>query len=161
MIRKIRKEDISECVSVIRVSFKTVADELGFTPENAPGFTAFSVNEERLSSQFSEEQRPMYGYFIDGKLVGFYSLQRTENAGCELNNLSVLPEFRHGGIGAELLEHALAVAAGSGYRKLDIGIVEENRVLRAWYEKHGFVHTKAVKFDFFPFTCGYMEKELK
>ena len=41
-----------------------------------------------------------------------------------------------------------------------IGIVEENRVLRKWYEENGFVHTGTKKFDFFPFTCGYMEREI-
>ncbi len=28
-------------------------------------------------------------------------------------------------------------------------------------EKHGFVHTCTEKFDFFPFTCGYMEIDIK
>ena len=39
-------------------------------------------------------------------------------------------------------------------------IAEENTLLRKWYEAHGFVHTGAQKFDFFPFTCGYMEQEI-
>ena len=42
----------------------------------------------------------------------------------------------------------------------ELGIVEENQRLRAWYEKYGFVHTGTQKFDFFPFTCGYMRKQL-
>ena len=32
---------------------------------------------------------------------------------------------------------------------MNIGIVEENAVLRSWYEKYGFVHTGAEKYDFF------------
>ena len=32
--------------------------------------------------------------------------------------------------------------------------------LRNWYEDNGAVHTGTKKFDFFPFTCGYMVKEL-
>lgn len=44
--------------------------------------------------------------------------------------------------------------------KIHIGIVEENQVLRKWYEDYGFVHTGTEKYDFFPFTCGYLEKEL-
>ena len=43
---------------------------------------------------------------------------------------------------------------------MKIGIVEENQVLRKWYEKLGFVHVGMQKFEFFPFTCGYMEKAL-
>ena len=51
-------------------------------------------------------------------------------------------------------------ARALGCSRMEIGIVEENRVLRRWYEGFGFVHTGVKKFEFFPFTCGYMEKKL-
>ena len=38
--------------------------------------------------------------------------------------------------------------------------VEENITLRKWYETFGFTHIGTKKFDFFSFTCGYMEKVL-
>ena len=31
-------------------------------------------------------------------------------------------------------------------------------MLRKWYEQNGVVHIGTKKFDFFPFTCGYMKK---
>ena len=65
------------------------------------------------------------------------------------NNLSVLPEYRHNKIGYSLLEHSFEKAKGLGCTKMNIGIVEENAVLRSWYEKYGFVHTGAEKYDFF------------
>ena len=43
---------------------------------------------------------------------------------------------------------------------MKLSIVEENTVLRKWYERNGAVHTGTEKFDFFPFTCGYMEINL-
>ncbi len=51
MIREITKSDIEECAEVIQKSFMTVADEFGFTPENAPRFTAFATTKERLEWQ--------------------------------------------------------------------------------------------------------------
>ena len=54
----------------------------------------------------------------------------------------------------------LEMAKELGCNKMNIGIVEENQVLRKWYETFGFLHIKTQKFDFFPFTCGYMEKYL-
>lgn len=48
MIKKIEMENISDCVELIRYSFLTVADEFGFTQENAPRFTAFATTNERL-----------------------------------------------------------------------------------------------------------------
>ena len=44
--------------------------------------------------------------------------------------------------------------------EMKLSIVEENTVLRKWYERNGAVHTGTEKFDFFPFTCGYMEINL-
>ena len=59
MIREVTKDDISVCVDIIRKSFKTVADEFGFTIDNAPRFTAYATTEERLSWQMDNEQ-PMF-----------------------------------------------------------------------------------------------------
>ena len=161
MIKEIDKSEIAECVNVIRKSFQTVADEFGFTIENAPRFTAFATTEERLFYQLEYEHRLMVAYYDDeGKILGYYSLQYLENSECELNNLCVLPEFRHKMIGEALLEDAVARARSAGCKKMKIGIVEENKVLRRWYEAHEFIHTHAEKFDFFPFTCGYMERFL-
>ena len=162
MIKEIDKSEIAECVNVIRKSFLTVADEFGFTIENAPRFTAFATTEERLFYQLEYEHRLMMAYYDDGdgRILGYYSLMFLENSECELSNLCVLPEFRHKKIGEALLEDAVIRAKNSGYKKMKIGIVEENKKLRKWYEAHGFIHTHAEKFDFFPFTCGYMEREL-
>lgn len=160
MIRQITKKDIPECVDIIRKSFKTVADEYGFTIENAPRFTAFATTVERLSWQLENEPRQMFVYEQDGVLCGYYSLLMQDNNECELNNLAVLPEYRHCGIGKKLLDHAYETAKAQGCKTMNIGIVEENTKLRKWYEQNGAVHTGTKKFDFFPFTCGYMVKEL-
>ena len=160
MIRAVDRTDVAECVKVIKESFLTVAEEFGFTVENAARFTAFSTTEERLYWHIDKEHRPMYVFAENGKIVGYYSLLLQENRECELNNLCVLPEYRHHKIGEQLLKHAFAAAKALGCGKMKIGIVEENQVLRRWYESFGFVHTGTQKFDFFPFTCGYMEKVL-
>lgn len=54
MIKVVDVKDITECVNVIRESFLTVANELGFTEENAPRFTAFATTEERLLLQLQK-----------------------------------------------------------------------------------------------------------
>lgn len=160
MIRGICQEDIPECVRVIRESFGTVAAEFGFTEENAPRFTAFATDERRISWHMNGEHRPMYGAFENGKMIGYYSLGIRDGDVCELNNLCVLPEYRHRKTGQSLLEDSFRRASEMGCTRMNIGIVEENRRLRSWYESFGFVHTGTEKFDFFPFTCGYMMKTL-
>ncbi len=161
MIRPVKHNDIKECVVVIKESFLTVANEFGFTPDNAPRFTAFATTDQRLSWQLSNEKRPMFAFVLNGNIVGYYSLLLQENYECELNNLCVLPQFRHKGIGGKLLLHSFETAKALGCSKVNIGIVEENQVLRKWYETFGFVHTGTQKFNFFPFTCGYMELIIK
>ena len=160
MIKSVTPDQLPECVKVIRTSFLTVAEELGITEENAPAYVAFATDEQRLNYHYHTEKRPIYAYFEGDRIVGYYSLLMGEDGICELNNLCTLPEYRHRGIGEELLRHAFSAAAELGCGLMRIGIVEENRVLRAWYEAHGFVHLGTRKYDHFPFTCGYMERAL-
>lgn len=161
MIKEIDRNNVPECVQVIRNSFLTVAKEFDFTVENAPGFTAFATTEDRLFYQLDHEHRLMYAYYLDNdEIIGYYSLLLQDNKECELNNLCVLPQYRHKHFGADLLEDAYLKAREKGCIKINISIVEENKVLRKWYEDNGFIHVSTKKFDFFPFTCGYMERNL-
>lgn len=160
IIKDVRSDDIAECVNVIRKSFATVAEEFGFTEENAPRFTAFAVTTERLEWHKNHEHRPMKAWWDKGKIAGYYSLSVQEGGECELNNLCVLPGYRHRKIGEKLLMNAFDEARKRGCTKMNISIVEENGLLKRWYEGYGFVHTGTEKLDFFPFTCGYMVKEL-
>lgn len=157
MIRKAQRSDVPGCVQVIRVSFQTIADEFGFTEENAHRFTAFATTEERLIWQMDGEHRLMFLDEEDGRICGYYSLLLRDQGECELGNLSVLPEYRHRGIGGSLLRHAMKTAAEHDCSVMKLSIVEENTILRKWYERYGAVHTGTEKFDFFPFTCGYMK----
>lgn len=137
----------------------TVADEFGFTAENAPRFTAFATTRDRLCRQLLEERRPMYAEFDEDRIVGYFSLS-VQDEECKLNNLCVLPKYRHKRLGKKLLTSAFDAAKRLGCARVNIGIVEENSTLRKRYETNGFVHIGTKKFDFFPFTCGYMYKKL-
>ncbi len=157
MIREVKREELSICADLIRKSFQTVADTFGFTRENAPRFTAFATTEDRLLRHMDEEHRLMYLDEEDGRICGYYSLLHQGQGECELGNLSVLPEYRHTGIGGRLLQHAMKTAREQNCTVMNLSIVEENTVLRAWYERYGAIHTGTEKYDFFPFTCGYMK----
>ena len=137
MIRKAERADLPECVRVIQNSFQTVADEFGFTEENAPRFTAFATTEERLVWQMDGEHRLMYLDEEDGRICGYYSLRLNGNGTCELGSLSVLPEYRHRGIGEALLKHSAKTAREQHCSVMKLSIVEENTVLRKWYTSTG------------------------
>ena len=75
----------------------------------------------------------------------------------EMNDVSILPEYRHYGYGKKLLNFCKARVRELGGNKITIGIVEENTVLKEWYAANGFVHTGTKKFEHLPFTVGFME----
>ena len=78
MIRKVKREDIPECVKIIKNSFMTVAEEFGFTVENAPRFTAFATTEDRLFWQMDNENRLMSLYEEEGIPCGYMKKELEE-----------------------------------------------------------------------------------
>ncbi len=159
-IRKIVKNDISICIKLIKDSFSTVAKEFGITEDNAPSYVAFATTEEKLLEQYNNG-RLMFVYENEsGQIIGYYSLAHISDTECELNNLCVTPDFRHNGVGKALFEHALQTAKENGFKLMTFSIVEENTQLKEWYKKLGAEHIGTRKFDFFPFTCGYMRKDI-
>ncbi|MGN1328665.1 MAG: GNAT family N-acetyltransferase [Eubacterium sp.] len=159
VIRKIKENEIEKCVNLIKESFLTVASEFNITQDNAPKYVAFSTTVQKLAEQFNLG-KPMFAAFENGVMAGYFSLDVYDDI-CEINNLCVLPEFRHRKIGESLLQFALDEAKKLCVSKIKISIVDENKRLKTWYKTFGFVYTHSVKYDFFPFTCGYMELSLK
>lgn len=158
IIRVESKEQLDICLDIVHKSFQTVAEEMNLTKDNCSSYTAF-MPIEKLISQF-ENNTPMLLYQYNGCFAGYFSLSINVDS-VELNNLAVLPEYRHLGIGKELVDYAITYSKNIlGANKIKIGIVEENTILKEWYEKIGFVHTGTQKFEHLPFTVGFMEIEI-
>ncbi len=159
MIYKVTENaQLNTCLNIIHKSFQTVADDMGLTKDNCPGHTAF-MPLKKLQNQF-DNGNAMFLYMHNNAFVGYFSLS-VNNTDAELNNLSVLPEYRHLGIGKELVGYAADYSKNTlGANKVKIEIIEENTVLKEWYETLGFVHTGTRKFEHLPFTVGFMELEL-
>ena len=152
------KEQLNICLEIIRSSFLTVAEEFGLTENNCPSHTAY-MTIDKLQKQF-DDGRPMFLFYQDGIPVGYFSLVRCKDEEWELNNLAVLPEHRHLGIGKEMVDYAVAMVKNNGGNKISIGIIEENTKLKNWYLKLDFNHISTRKFEHLPFTVGLMELNL-
>ena len=134
IIRVESKEQLDICLDIVHKSFQTVADEMILTKDNCSSYTAF-MPIEKLISQF-ENNTPMLLYQYNGCFAGYFSLSINDDS-VELNNLAVLPEYRHLGIGKELVDYAITYSKNIlGANKIKIGIVEENTILKEWYEKN-------------------------
>lgn len=159
MIKLLESSEIPRAAEIIRESFASVAKEFNLTKENSARHTAFSTNAEKLENH-AEWGWLMYGFYGNGQLIGYVSISKEYGTGrnaYEIHNLAVLPEYRHEGCGRQLLDFCKEKVKELGGEKITISIIEENVVLKNWYIANGFIHTGTKIFDFFPFTCGYME----
>ena len=158
-IHSIKPYELESALRIIRNSFATVADEFHLTKENCPGHTTF-ITLEKLKIKYDSGDR-MYMYTLDSVPVGCFSLKQLDYETWELDHLAVLPEYRHCGIGKELLEFAEKTIQVQNGKLLKIGIMEENVKPKQWYMQNGFLSTGTKRFAHLPFTVGFMEKRFK
>ena len=114
-------ESLDVSVEIIKKAFRTVAEELSLTTENAPTHPSFIT----IGLSF-------YGYYLDDRQVGFVAMERADDSLYYLEKLAVLPGYRHNGYGRELVQFVLDTAAARDAKKLSIGIIYEQTVLRDW-----------------------------
>ena len=157
MIKQIQISELDRCLFVIREGFATVAKDFGITEENFPDYRSFMKIEKM--QYYWDNGFLMYGYYLNNNIIGYVSLVKKwgDDTAFELNNLAVLPEYRHKGYGKELLDFCKDKVKEFGRDKIAIGIIDENVKLKNWYAENGFIHTGTKKFDGWPFTVGYME----
>ena len=157
-ITEVTTTELPVCLEVIHRSFRTVAETFGLTKENCPKHTSF------IPLSFLETQNHwgwrMFALYVGEKMVGYMSLSKGSDGAYELHNLAVLPEYRHMGLGKQLLDHAAETVKALGGSVIKIGIIEESTQLKNWYMANGFVPTGTHKFPHLPFTSGYLEKRL-
>jgi len=158
-IRIITDEPLEPSVELIRQAFATVAVEMGFTEQNAPRYTAF-ITKDRLEDTLRHDGI-FWGLFIGSKQAGFVAVQKEPDNKYWMKRLAVLPEYRHGGSGRALVDTVINYVCGLGEKKLYLGMVNEETVLKNWYLAMGFkVTTIFNDIPDLPFTVALMEKDI-
>ena len=104
IMRNVCFDELDKLAEVIRRSFATVATDFGLTEQNCPTNGAF-IKTERLVTDWNRGDL-MTGIFIDGEPIGFMQLSPKDASVFELGKLAVLPQCRHMGYGARLLDIA-------------------------------------------------------
>ncbi len=156
-IRRIETE-FEECAQVIRIAFGTVAKEFGITRENAPTNPAFAGVDSLL--MMKERGAQLYGAFEDKVCIGFVAIEKAADDVYYMERLAVLPEHRHHGIGRRLMDFVMDLVRENNGKKVSIGIINDNRVLKDWYMRYGFVETGIKTYKHLPFDVCFMEKGL-
>ena len=156
MIRNIDFEtEKHELLRVIQESFLTVANDFNLTEANAPTNPAF-LTISRLEESV-EQELDFFLFEADGRIAGCIGIQPGKEKGeYYIERLAVLPEYRHRGIGGELLEFAVETLKKKGCSRIGIAIIEENTVLKEWYKRAGFIEAGIRKFEHLPFTVCFL-----
>jgi GNAT superfamily N-acetyltransferase len=150
---------LEACVAVIREAFATVAAARGLTETIAPTHPSF-MTAERLRGLRGRGAR-LFAVVDGGRVLGCAALEASRHPGVScLERLAVLPAERHRGLGRALVAHAAQAAQAAGAQVLSIGIIDDEAVLKRWYEAQGFAVTGTRRFEHLPFTVCYMQREL-
>ncbi len=157
-IREVTGDSLETNADIIRKSFGTAAGELGINLDNAPMYPAFTTAERlgELRSRGAE----FFGLFIDDVPAGFVAVEKEKDGKYYMKRLAVLPEYRHGGCGKELVDFTIDYVKNKGIEKLYIAIVNEQTVLKDWYQGMGFRETSVKTFERLPFTVCFMELDI-
>jgi ribosomal protein S18 acetylase RimI-like enzyme len=158
-IREITNEsELRSSARVVRNAFRTVALELNLTRENNPTHPSFMTTGRLRADR--DKGVNFFGLFSGDRQIGFIAVERADATLYYIERLAVLPKYRHRGYGQKLMEFAFEHIRVNGGKKVSIGIINEQTVLKDWYQGLGFEEVSTREFAHLPFTVCFMEREI-
>ena len=153
------EEDVSAVLKVLNLSHGTIARDFNFTKEDNPTNNAF-IDEKTLREQL-KNGIALYGLKMENRLVGCIAIEKSKREADTyyIEKVSVLPEFRHQGIGVRLMDFATDKIKNAGGKMISIALIDSNSKLKKWYLSQGFVETGFKDFEHLPFRVCFMRKE--
>lgn len=141
MIQKATLTVFKECHSVMQKSYKDAHSKAGFPNRGRADYSYEEFANDLNNSEF------LYFVCEDNIIVGILRLKMMNPDVCKLKDIAVLPEFQNKGYGKHLLFYAKAKAKEFGAKKLELGMYDDDTVLKKWYERYGFtsIGTKTYK----------------
>ena len=157
-IQKASIHDAKIIAFLVSQSNMDIADKFGLTMENNPKHSSFCTKEWVLSDFDRGEEY----YLCQRKSVnlGCVAFEQPDSKISYLNRLSVLPEYRHDGVGEQLVKHVLEYSRSKEIQMVSIGIIADHTILKNWYLKLGFIEGKTKSFDHLPFDVAFMSYDL-
>jgi N-acetylglutamate synthase-like GNAT family acetyltransferase len=158
IVRDANEADVSILATLLRESFRDVAERFELTVEICPKNLAFCTD-QRIKGDI---ERGLSYYILqpEDRPCGCVALEKASPEVCYLGRLAVLPEHRRKGYGKMLVEHIFDKAAQNGSQHVEIGIIAEDTKLRNWYGRFGFVLKSTKTFDHLPFVVAFMSVEI-
>lgn len=138
MIRALADDDLDAFIALRQRALRECPLAFSSSAEND-----FASSRELLLPQIARAPEWMLFGAFDGTLVGSVGLYRARHAKAahrmQLWGMYVAPEHRGRGLGAQLLEAAVAHARGLGAVWVDLSVTSAADAARGLYERAGFV----------------------
>ncbi|QKF82353.1 GNAT family N-acetyltransferase [Halarcobacter ebronensis] len=153
-IYKATIDDAKLISSIISKANKDIANKFSLDINNCPKHPSFYTTQWVLSDM--QRQEEYFLYKKDKEVVACVAFENPREEVGYLNRLSVIPSYRHKGIGEELVKYIFEYAKSKNIKRLSIGIIAEHQVLKQWYIKLGFKESNKKSFPHLPFEVLYM-----
>ncbi len=157
-IRRAGLGDAADLARLIACAFQEVARRFALTPGNAPTHPS-NCRPEWVASDLDRG----VSYFLasrDQAGLGCVALESASPEICYLERLAVHPDVQRQGLGARLVEHALAEARSLGAERVSVGIIAAHTELVEWYRRLGFLLGESRHFEHLPFEVRFMTCDL-
>jgi N-acetylglutamate synthase-like GNAT family acetyltransferase len=157
-IRKTDASDADVLARLIRAAYRDVAERFGLTFENAP--THPSNCQPAWIERDLERGVSYFLLSVEATPCGCVALELATPSLAYLERLAVVPEFRHRGLGAELVARAVAEAVTAGARRVSVGVIAAHEEVVDWYREQGFELDETREFSHLPFTVAFLQRSL-
>ncbi len=107
----------------------------GFVADNDTGADMENIAEAYFSD---DGQSALWVADYDETVIGMIGVQKTAEHGAEIRRLRVRSDYRRQGVGAKLMEQALAFCLHHSYLKVSLDVRIERGPAIALFEKFGF-----------------------
>lgn len=139
-IRLLESKDIKDMAILYTDSWKKTY--FGILSDEYLNSLSYEKNQKKWLDYIKNDKNGIFGYFIDGKLVGFCAFtpeQDIENC-IYLDSLHINKEYQGQGIGTALIKNLASFVKLKNYKKISICILNGNEMAKKLYIKLGASH---------------------
>ena len=132
--RKATIKDIESIQSIAKITWAVTYD---FLPK---GQIEFMLDWMYSTASLQQQMQNKHQFFVadvDGKIVGFSSVNKEDENICKLNKLYVLPSTQKTGVGKAVLQSAIAYAKENNTHELQLQVNRNNNA-KDFYLRNGF-----------------------
>ncbi|MCL2195964.1 MAG: GNAT family N-acetyltransferase [Oscillospiraceae bacterium] len=154
------RENLPAIGHLVRASYADVAAQFGITCENCASHPAYQADDLLLGKLDLPHAIHLIARNSGGEIIGFAAAVPTKRRVLEGLRWCVAPAYRGLGVGNALLDELLCKLQQCKARKLEIGVIDANEPLKAWYARRGFAQTAKREYAGVPFVVCRMQLEV-